>query len=1158
MRCPACDADNTELARFCGSCGTRLTAACPHCAAPVALGAHFCTTCGGSLPPPQSRSSDTGAGSGSERRRVSVLFADLEQFTTLAESLDPEEVRSIQSRYFEVARAAVATYGGTIEKFIGDAVVAVWGAPVAHEDDAARAVLAGLELLAGVPHVGELPTGSGLAARAAVATGEAAVTLGAQGQGMVSGDVINTAARLQSSAPAGGVLIDAATRQAIAASRAGVDTAPIGSLRLKGKAADVEAFLATLGDVPGRGGGAGHAGPFVGRDGELRDLVGLFEAVARERRSRTVSIVGIAGIGKSRLAWELERGITSAEPTVEWLTGRAPAYGGGVAFAAVAEMVRRRCGIQDRAEAEVGRRLLAATLADLVRDADERAWIEPRLATLLDAADTADFEREELFAAWRRFFERTADHATTVLVFEDLQWADAGLLDFIEHLGTWTRDRAILIVTIARPELLDARPTWGAAQRAFTSLRLDRLRDAAMRELLGGRAPQLPSGVLRRILERAGGVPLYAVEVVRMLIDRGHLRPAGQGYRVEGALGGSDIPDSLHGILAARIDALPPDERALLMAASVLGRRFHRDALAAVAGLGPAELSQRIAALVERELLARDDELRSPARGEVAFVQDLVRELAYRTLSRAERFTMHLAAARHLESLEAEEVREASAGHLAAAYAASPGHADAASIGERGRALLRESARRATSLHAPWRALDHLEQALGMDPSDAERRQLLEDAATAARMAGRLDAAERYLRDLISIPLDDQPSAATRLRAQLASVLLMQHRNAAALDELEAAVAAATDGDAAEPAMAELVGQLGRARLLIGDNEQAVRWADRALELARAHALPAIALDALVTRGTGRVRIGAEEEGRRDLSAAVDEARDRGLLTTELRARNNLASLASTDDPHLTLRIARQGVEVAAEMGIIDWAVQMADLGCLAAIHTGDWAWAADVVSRFEDQPIPAASRIDLAASMSTIRVLRGDPQPLAPLEALEPIDPATDPQDLASVDQARAWEALLSGNTASARERAERAADAALGAEQHHAAVLAARATLWAGDAVGLDAAIRRLEAIPVSGRVADASRATLAAGALGLAGVPAAAEAYAAATARWRELDLPIHLALCLVEASTFEGDDGDAEADAVLARIGATGLARALHVVRATTPPRPAPSR
>ena len=306
MRCPACDAENPETARYCAGCGGRLTASCPHCQAPVGAGDRYCMACGGptSALRPDSAASEPGpAGTGpAERRRISVLFVDLENFTALAESLDPEEVRTVQSRYFEVARSIVARYGGTIEKFIGDAVMAVWGAPLAHEDDADRAVRAAIEIVGAVGRLGGAASGRALSARAAVTTGEAAVTVGALGQGMVAGDLVNVAARLQARAPIGGVLVDAPTR-ALAGEAA--TFAGVGSLSLKGRTRRLAAYRATPRPdaVPG-GARTQHGGPFVGRDRELRELVQLFGGVMRERRSRLVSITGIAGIGKSRLALE--------------------------------------------------------------------------------------------------------------------------------------------------------------------------------------------------------------------------------------------------------------------------------------------------------------------------------------------------------------------------------------------------------------------------------------------------------------------------------------------------------------------------------------------------------------------------------------------------------------------------------------------------------------------------------------------------------------------------------------------------------------------------------------------------------------------------------------------------------------------------------------
>jgi class 3 adenylate cyclase len=1146
MRCPACEADNPDLARFCASCGGGLTATCRQCSADVALGARFCTACGSAMPAraPGARAHDR-AGTGAERRRVSVLFADLENFTGLAESLDPEEVRAIQSRYFEVARSTVAVYGGAIEKFIGDAVVAVWGAAVAHEDDAERAVRAAIDLVAAVGQLAGPAPGDRLAARAAVATGEAAVGV-TEGQGLVSGDVVNTAARLQGMTASGAVLTDERTERAIGPGN-GVAFTAAGPLTVKGKASAIAGFTASLDDRTGRRRGVGHTGGFVGREAELRELVSLFDATVADGRGRMASVVGIAGIGKSRLAWELENIVRSRAPGAEWQTGGAPAYGDAVAFAAVGEMVRRRCRIGEHVDSEVARHQLAAALDELFKDPEDRAWIESRLAVLIDPGTAHTFEREELFFAWRRFFERLADDAPTVLVFEDLQWADGGLLDFVEHLGAWTRDRRLLVLTLARPELLDTRPTWGATQRSFTALRLDRLSDGAMRELLAGRASGIPAPALRHVLDRAGGVPLYAVELSRMLVDRGQLVPTTAGYRLAGTLADADLPDSLMGLLAARLDALPAADRATVRTAATLGRRFSLEALGAVTGIRGVELQRRVASLVERELLVYDDELRSPVSGQLAFVQDLVRELAYRTLSRAERQSAHVAAAEHFGAFGDDAFVEATGAHLAAAYAVDPAHPDAPAIAARARILLREAARRALAVHAPERALEDLDRALAMPVGDEEREQLLDEAADAARRAGRLSMAEAHLRELVARCAEaGRDTDRDRYRAQLASVLLMAHQNAAALAELESAI----DGGASDdsPASAELFGQLARANVLIGRDREAVHWGGRALELARRHGIEAVAVDALVTIGTGRYRDGDEPGGVSDLQLAIAEARAKGLQTAELRARNNLAWLQVVDDPRRTLEVARDGGDLATTIGMLDWAVQMAELGCLAAIETGDWDWALATQARFDEQPITPAYRIDLAASAATIHVLRGSPNPLAVIEALGPIDLATDPQDTAALDHARAWQALLSGDLVDAATLAGRESEVTLGADRLHALTLVARARLWARDADGLRAALGQVDALRVTGRVAAVERRTLAAGLAALEGTTTAGSSYEVAAAEWREMGLPLHLALCLLEWQWFGAGDTVAELRAVVEELGAGALARLVEEVAA----------
>ena len=388
-------------------------------------------------------------------------------------------------------------------------------------------------------------------------------------------------------------------------------------------------------------------------------------------------MLGIAGIGKSRLVWEFERHLEALPEALALHVGRAPSYGEGITFAPLAEMVRRRARISEGAETEVARRQLMTTLEEFVPDDVERHWIEPRLATLLDPGSHVAFERDELFAAWRRFFERVSDWAPVLLIFEDLQWADPALLDFIDHLATWSRAFPIFILTLARPELLDKRPTWGTGHHSFTAIQLEPLPDDQMAELLLGLGPELPPRVVRRIVERAGGVPLYGVEVLRMLVDRGQARAGTQGFELLDPLDQMQIPETLRSLVSARIDALPSAERSLLLSASVLGSRFRPEALAAISRLEMAEAQGRIAALIRRELVTLDDELRSPGRGQLAFVQEVVHDVAYSTVSLRDRRTLHLAAADHLEALRDEELVEAVAEHLVAAHSAAPDHPDA-------------------------------------------------------------------------------------------------------------------------------------------------------------------------------------------------------------------------------------------------------------------------------------------------------------------------------------------------------------------------------------------------------------------------------------------------------------------------------------------------
>jgi class 3 adenylate cyclase len=383
VNCPNCGADNRPDAKFCRECGSAIDVRCPTCGASNEPGQKFCDECGTALAGRPPVAPTTAAGSpAAERRLVSVLFADLVGFTTLSEGRDAEEVRELLSRYFESCQRLISLYGGTVEKFIGDAVMAVWGTPTAEEDDAERAVRAALDLVPMVSALGQEVGAPELRARAGVVTGSAAVTLGAVGEGMVAGDLVNTASRIQAAADAGSVLVGESTRRATEAAIAYGDA---GVHELKGKAEPVRLFRA-LRVTAGRGGalkGGGLEPPFVGREREFRMVKDLFHASAEERKAHLVSVVGIAGIGKSRLSWEFEKYVDGLADDVWWHRGRCLAYGDGVAYWALAEMVRMRCRIAEDDEPTAAHEKLRATLAEHISDRTERQWVEPRLAHLL-------------------------------------------------------------------------------------------------------------------------------------------------------------------------------------------------------------------------------------------------------------------------------------------------------------------------------------------------------------------------------------------------------------------------------------------------------------------------------------------------------------------------------------------------------------------------------------------------------------------------------------------------------------------------------------------------------------------------------------------------------------------------------------------------------
>jgi class 3 adenylate cyclase/tetratricopeptide (TPR) repeat protein len=877
VTCGACGSENELGRKFCGECGVALEVTCPSCGTPNPPTVKFCGECGTALFTRDPGLAPAGTTPAAERRLVSVLFADLVGFTTLSDGRDSEETRELLSRYFDACRRLIELYGGTVEKFIGDAVMAVWGTPTATEDDAERAVRAALDLVAAVSALGDEVGAPELRARAGVLTGEAAVTVGAEGQGMVAGDLVNTASRIQSIAEPGTVFVGDATRRATDET---IAYESAGSHELKGKVGLVQLYRA-LRVVSGSRGSLKSAGleaPFVGRDRELRRIKDLFHECADDGKPHLVSITGIAGIGKSRLAWEFYKYFDGIAQITYWHRGRCLAYGEGVTYWALADMVRMRARIAEDEEAGTALPKLAAVVEEHLADPEERRFVEPRLRHLL-ALEDGRYERDDLFAAWRLFFERLAVVYPVVLVFEDMQWADQSLLDFIEYLLEWSRASPIYVMTLARPELLERRPTWGAGHRNFTSIYLEPLSAEAMRSLLDGLVPGLPEELRVQILARAEGIPLYAVETVRMLLDRGLLVQDGPIYRPTGTVEALEVPETLHALIAARLDGLPADERRVLQDAAVLGKTFTKHALAGVAGIDDAALEPLLASLTRKEVLGVQADPRSPEHGQYGFLQDLLRKVAYETLSKADRKTRHLAAAAQLEAAMSEgEVVEVVASHYLAAYEAAPEADDATEIRDSARRQLANAGDRAASLGAAAEARRYYVHAAELTDDPRTRAALLHRAGDMAARAADPDSARDLFDTSIALyeGLGDMHAAA-RVLYRLARVDAFTGHRDEAQTRMQRAFEV-TSGDPPDEDLALLAARLALGYQYSGDLGRAAERAEFALDIAEAHAYPAALAVALRARAGVAQGRGHFQEAEAILERALGIALEHDVL----------------------------------------------------------------------------------------------------------------------------------------------------------------------------------------------------------------------------------------------------------------------------------------
>jgi class 3 adenylate cyclase/tetratricopeptide (TPR) repeat protein len=688
---------------------------CPDCGHENPAGVRFCGACGKKL--------DAEAPAREERKIVTVLFCDLVGFTSRAEQLDPEDVRALLGPYHERLRSELELYGGTVEKFIGDAVMALFGAPAAHEDDPERAVRAALAIRAWAREQ------DGLEVRIGVNTGEALVSLGArpaEGEGMAAGDVVNTAARLQAAAPLNGILVG---EQTYRSTRDAIEYSEPVAVEAKGKAEPIQAWEATAARVAETETAAKARAPLVGRRRELELLQAALRGVRDDRSPQLATLIGVPGIGKSRLLSEIRSSVNGESGEMTWRQGRSLPYGEGVTFWALGEVAKAEAGILESDVGEAVATKLGQAVRQLVPEG-EAAWVEAyagQLVGLGTGLDLAGGRREEAFAAWRRLLEGMAERHPTIVALEDLHWADDGLLDFVDYLLEWTRDVPLLVVCTARPELLTRRPQWGGGKTNALTLALAPLSDEDTTQLVHAllETSALPVETQHALVERAGGNPLYAEEFARLVTEQG-----------SGADAVQQLPETVQGIIAARLDGLAPEEKPLLQHAAVVGEVFWLGAVADMAGVERTEAERALHDLERREFVRRARDSSVEGETEYAFRHVLVRDVAYGQIPRADRADRHLATAVWIEGLgRPDDHAEMLAHHYVTALELNRAAGrEVADLAERARPALARAGERAASLAAYETAARFYGLALDLTPStDPARPRLLLRRGSALR-----------------------------------------------------------------------------------------------------------------------------------------------------------------------------------------------------------------------------------------------------------------------------------------------------------------------------------------------------------------------------------------------------------------------------------------
>jgi class 3 adenylate cyclase/tetratricopeptide (TPR) repeat protein len=870
-----------------------------------------------------------------ERKVVTCLFCDLVGFTARAETLDPEDVEAVLRPYHERLRSELERHGGTVEKFIGDAVMALFGAPTAHEDDPERAVRAALAIRDWATEEGELEV------RIGITTGEALVSLGARpeaGEGMASGDVVNTASRLQAAAPTNGVLVDEPTQRATEQAVEYDEGEPV---QAKGKTEPIPVWEAVEVRSRVEVETFHEAAPLVGRGRELDVLIDAFARARSEREPQLVTLVGVPGIGKSRLVFEFFRqGVEPDPELIYWRQGRCLPYGDGVTYWAVGEMVKAQAGILDTDSA----RAAADKLSEAVRSATDGdpSWIEPMLRPLIglgEADELSEDRRTEAHAAWRRFFEGLAEQRPLVLVFEDLHWADEGLLDFVDDLVEWASEVPLIVLCTARPELLDRRPGWGGGKVNATTLRLSPLSDEETARLVADLTgqPLLPAETQAMLLARAGGNPLYAEQYARMLVERG-------------SIDSGPLPETVQGLIAARLDMLSAEEKEVLQDAAVVGKSFWPVALSAVGSHDAIE--QVLRGLERKEFVRRQRRSTVGDETEYGFRHVLVRDVAYGQIPRASRAEKHQRVAEWLESLSerSDDLAEMLAHHyLAAVEFAKASRTEDAGLFERARAALRDAGDRATTLNAFDAAARFYGRALALAVDESERAELLFRQGRAQYLAVGEGGREPLEQAVVALLDRGDGLSAAEGESILAELDFLDGRHDLALERHRRARRLVDDAPPSRLKGSVLV-RFARFLMTSGD-QQAISIGREALEIAEEMRSPELVSYALNVVGTARTNAG-DTGGFEDLERSLAIAIDGDFAPEILRGYNNLASvLASYGELDRCSELVNLGREAAERFGYlmrIRWFKVAAVEG---NYWSGRWDEAVNGADEFLEQP---------------------------------------------------------------------------------------------------------------------------------------------------------------------------------------------------------------